>query len=70
MLFQEIKEVVNKRVKIRKDKAMKERLIRNIVPVDAMQSRTMSPTCVVDLQLEKERSFSLTPLYGVLPLMS
>jgi hypothetical protein len=72
MLLQEIKEVVSKRVKIRKEKAMKKRLIRNYVPVDAVQSRTLSPTCVVDSMSNWRRrgSFSLPPLHGVLPLMS
>jgi hypothetical protein len=63
---------VSKRVIIRNDKAMKEKLIRNFVPVDVVQSRTMSSTCMVDSMSNWRRigSFSLPPLQGVLPLMS
>jgi hypothetical protein len=72
MLLHEMKEGVSERVIIKNDKAMKEKLTRNYVPVDAMQSRTMSPTCVVDSMSNWKRrgSFSLLPLQGVLPLMS
>jgi hypothetical protein len=44
----------------------------NYVPVDAVQSRIMLPTCVVDSMSNWRRrgSFCLPPLQGVLPLMS
>jgi hypothetical protein len=72
MLLHKIKEGVSKRVIIRNDKAMKERLTRNYVLVDAMQSRTMSLTCVVDSMNNWRRKgfFFLLPLQRVLPLMS
>jgi hypothetical protein len=59
-----MKEGVSKRVIIKNDNPMKEKLTRNYVPVDAMQSRTMSPTCVVDSMSNWRRrgSFSLLPL--------
>jgi hypothetical protein len=48
-----------------------ERLTRNYIPMDAVQSRTMLPTCMVDSMSNWRRrgSFSLL-LQGVLPLMS
>jgi hypothetical protein len=48
MHLYKIKESVSKSIITRSDKAMKESLIRNYIPVDAVQSRIMSPTCVVD----------------------
>jgi hypothetical protein len=64
MLLPEKKKIVSKRVIIRTEKATKERIIRNLVLVDAVQSRTMSPTCVVDSMSNWRRtgSFSLPPL--------
>jgi hypothetical protein len=64
MLLQQIKEVVSKKVKIRKEKAIKEKLARNNVLVDVVQSRNMSPTCVVNSMSNWRRkgSFSLPPV--------
>jgi hypothetical protein len=72
MLIHKIKEVESNKVILRNDKAIKERLTRNYVPVDAVQSRTMSPTYMVDSMSNWRRigSFSLPPLQGMLPLMS
>jgi hypothetical protein len=72
MLLHKTKEVVSNRIILRIDKAMEERLTRNCVPVDAVQSRTMSLTYVVDSMSNwrKIGSFFLPPLQGVLPLMS
>jgi hypothetical protein len=72
MLLQEMKEGVSKRVIIRNDKAMKERLTRNYIPVDAVQLRTMLLTYEVDSMSNWRRrgSFSLPPFQGAQHLMS
>jgi hypothetical protein len=56
----------------KKGNAMKEWLIRNYIPVDVVQLRSMLPTYVVDSMSNWRRrgSFSLPPLQGELPLMS
>jgi hypothetical protein len=66
MHLHKIKEGVSKSIMKRNDKAMKQRLTGNNVPVDAVQSRIMSPTFVVDSMSNWRRtgSFSLPPLQG------
>jgi hypothetical protein len=44
MHLHKIKEGVSKSIITRSDKAMKEKFTRTYIPVDAVQSRTMSPT--------------------------
>jgi hypothetical protein len=58
-----IKEGVSKKIRRSNHKATTERLSRNYVLVDVMQSRIMC-------DLRGGGSFSLPPLQGVLPLMS
>jgi hypothetical protein len=71
-LFQKIKDGVSKRIRRSNHKATIERLLRNYVPVDVVQSRTMSPTYVVDSMSNWKRrgSFSLPPHQEVLPFMN
>jgi hypothetical protein len=68
MHLHKIKEGVSKSIIKRNDKAMKQRLTRNYVPVDVVQPRTMLPTCVVDSMSNCRRrgSFFLPLLQGLL----
>ena len=68
----ENQERCKQKIIIRNDKPMKERWTRNFLPVDALQSRTMLPTYVVDSMSNWRRigSYSLLSLQGVLSLMS
>jgi hypothetical protein len=53
----------------RRSKGWREKYTIEFIPVDAVQSRTMSPTSVVDSMniWRKRGSFSLAPLQGIVP---
>jgi hypothetical protein len=56
-------------MQVRRSKDWREKYIIEFIPMDAIQSRIMSPSSVVDsMNIWKKRgSFSLAPLQGIAP---